>query len=174
LLVVDLQNDFAHPNGSIYVPDGEAIIFFLMMEIRLAQSAGSQVVFTQKWQPRESPLFDEYGGEWPAHCVADTWGAELVAGLETSDAALVRRESSAGHSAFAGGELETLIRGHGSTRIQLAGLPAELGIRDTALDAISLGFEVNVILDGVRPLNRSESEAEAAFESILAAGVQLE
>ena len=75
LIVVDLQNDFADPGGSLYVREGETIIPFVNREIGRAQAAGALVVYTQDWHPAATPHFAKDGGIWPVHCVAETRGA---------------------------------------------------------------------------------------------------
>ena len=77
LLIVDVQNDFADPGGSLVVGGGEAIIPFLNDQIGVARRAGGLVAYTQDWHPPVTPHFARDGGIWPVHCVMDTWGAEL-------------------------------------------------------------------------------------------------
>nr|MBA2312969.1 isochorismatase family protein [Actinomycetota bacterium] len=77
LIVVDVQNDFARPEGALYVSGGEDIVAVINEEIREALEAGALVVYTQEWHPPETPHFQAQGGLWPAHCVQGTWGSEL-------------------------------------------------------------------------------------------------
>ncbi len=77
LIVVDVQNDFADPKGSLSVKGGEALIPLINLEVRRAKSSGSLVVATQDWHPGSTPHFEKDGGIWPVHCVGGTWGAEL-------------------------------------------------------------------------------------------------
>src|SRR4051812_20926017 len=69
LLVVDVQNDFADPNGSLYVRGGEQTLPFINSEIGRAQRAGARVFHTQDWHPESTPHFQKDGGIWPVHCV---------------------------------------------------------------------------------------------------------
>src|SRR5438093_2075332 len=75
LVIVDLQNDFADRNGSLYVDGGEDVIPVANEERSRARSAGAEVVFTQDWHPPHTPHFEQDGGVWPVHCVQGTWGA---------------------------------------------------------------------------------------------------
>jgi nicotinamidase/pyrazinamidase len=77
LVVVDVQNDFADPNGSLSVRGGDAIVPRVNAEIDAVTAAGGFVVYTQDWHPESTAHFAKDGGIWPVHCVADTWGAEL-------------------------------------------------------------------------------------------------
>ena len=77
LVVVDVQNDFADPSGSLTVPGADDVITAVNSEIEAASAAGAMIVYTQDWHPPRTPHFVTDGGPWPIHCVRDTWGAEL-------------------------------------------------------------------------------------------------
>jgi len=51
LVVVDVQNDFADPKGSLYVGEGERVVPLVNREIQRALVAGALVVYTQDWHP---------------------------------------------------------------------------------------------------------------------------
>ena len=84
LIVVDVQNDFADPAGSLSVAGGDAVVPTINAEIAMATAADGLVVFTQDWHPESTPHFAKDGGIWPVHCVADTWGAQLHPALADS------------------------------------------------------------------------------------------
>src|SRR5687768_18342356 len=75
LIVVDLQNDFADPAGSLYVHEGETVVPVANTQIGAALDAGALVVYTQDWHPPSTPHFEKDGGLWPVHCVQDSWSA---------------------------------------------------------------------------------------------------
>ena len=77
LVVVDVQNDFASPDGSLYVKGGEKVVPVVNEAIKEARAAGAAVVYTQDWHPSSTPHFQKDGGIWPVHCVQGTWGAEF-------------------------------------------------------------------------------------------------
>jgi nicotinamidase/pyrazinamidase len=82
LVVVDVQNDFAHPDGSLYVQGGEAVVEEVNAEVAAARAAGATVVYTQDWHPPDTAHFEKDGGVWPVHCVRETWGSELHPALD--------------------------------------------------------------------------------------------
>ena len=57
LVVVDMQNDFADPQGSLYVKGAGAILPLVNSEARLAREAGAFVVYTQDWHPKSTKHF---------------------------------------------------------------------------------------------------------------------
>lgn len=96
LLVVDLQNDFAMPNGSLYVRGGEDVVPIANRLIAATAPEGAVVVYSKDWHPEQTPHFSAYGGVWPEHCRRDTWGAELVSGLARVGTAVVVHKGTGG------------------------------------------------------------------------------
>jgi len=80
LVVVDVQNDFADPAGSLCVKGGSEIVPLVNAEIERALEAGGAIVYTQDWHPAHTPHFAADGGIWPVHCVRETWGAAAACG----------------------------------------------------------------------------------------------
>ncbi|HEV8648349.1 MAG TPA: isochorismatase family protein [Actinomycetes bacterium] len=78
LVVVDVQNDFADPKGSLYVAEGERVVPLANREIGRALVASAPVVYTQDWHPAQTPHFQSGGGVWPEHCVQHSWGASCT------------------------------------------------------------------------------------------------
>ena len=148
LFVVDVQNDFADPGGSLSVAGGEAIVPVVNGEIAMAANNGAIVVATQDWHPESTPHFAKDGGIWPVHCVAGTWGAELHPALTLpADAPRVRKGANGedGYSGFTmrdpvsgetiPTELEGLLRDAGVERVVVVGLATDYCVKATALDA---------------------------------------
>ena len=187
LLVVDVQNDFAHPEGSLYVDGAASAIARTNEEIARALEDGAFVVYSQDWHPQHTPHFAQDGGVWPVHGVADSWGAELHADLVVAEGApRVRKgaDGSDGYSAFsqrdpqsgeqAATELETLLRDRGVERVVIAGLATDYCIKETALDARRLGFPTTVIADAISAVNLEPGDGERALAAIREAGATIE
>ncbi len=102
LIVVDVQNDFADPAGSLSVGGGDDIIPTVNREIAMAVNNGGLVVATQDWHPAITPHFAKDGGIWPVHCVADTWGAELHPDLALPGEAPRVRKGANGEDGYSG------------------------------------------------------------------------
>jgi nicotinamidase/pyrazinamidase len=183
LLVVDMQNDFADPRGSLHVPGAEAIVPVVNAQIGLARANGSMLVYTQDWHPARTPHFAVDGGEWPVHCVAHTWGAELHPALDCplgSPMILKGANGEDGYSAFTMRDkstdqlvptaLEPLLIESGVSEVVVVGLATDYCVRATALDAIRLGFETTVLTDGVAAVDLQPGDGERALAEIQAAG----
>lgn len=186
LIVVDVQNDFAHPDGSLYVPEGDETIAAINREIAAARDAGAPVIYTQDWHPPSTPHFEKDGGVWPTHCVQDTWGAELHDGLQVLDDAPVVRKGTGGedgYSAFsvrdpqsgaeAPTELQDLLNRAGVDRVAVVGLAQDVCVKETVLDAHRLGFAAEVVTDATRPVEMAPGDGERALEAMVSAGAAL-
>jgi len=184
LIVVDVQNDFADPAGSLSVAGGAEIIPTINAEIQAALAGGALVVATQDWHPPVTPHFAKDGGIWPVHCVADTWGAELHPSLALpGDAPRVRKgvNGEDGYSGFttrdpvtgetARTELDGLLKTAGVTRVTVVGLATDYCINATALDAIELGYRTDVLVDACAPVDLKKGDGDRAVAGLEAAGV---
>ena len=100
LIVVDLQNDFADPKGSLYVREGEAVVPVANAQIAAALEVGALVVYTQDWHPQSTPHFEKDGGLWPVHCVQDSWGAAFHPDLRVEGD--IVRKGSRGEDGYSG------------------------------------------------------------------------
>lgn len=184
LLVVDVQNDFADPSGSLSVRGGEAVIPVLNAEIAEATAAGASVVYTQDWHPAVTPHFAKDGGIWPVHCVAGSWGAALHPTL-TVIGPTVRKGVGGedGYSGFAvrepGGEdrhdtdLEPILRARHIRRVVIGGLATDYCVRATALDALARGFDTSVLTDGVAAVDLEPGDGQRALDELRLAGAAL-
>jgi nicotinamidase/pyrazinamidase len=186
LVVVDVQNDFADPDGSLYVRDAESVIDVANGEIARAQEAGTLVVYTQDWHPADTPHFAKDGGTWPVHCVAGTWGAELHPRLAVEGGGERVRKGIRGEDGYSGfsmadpvsGErsstgLDELLRGRGIERVVVLGLATDYCVKETALDAVRLGYDTTLVQDGVRPVEVEPGDGRRAVEAMAEAGVAL-
>ena len=184
LVVVDVQNDFADPAGSLSVSGGDAIVPAVNAEIEAARTAGALIARTQDWHPPSTPHFRKDGGIWPVHCVRDTWGAELHPGL-VADGPIVRKGANGedGYSGFTmrdpvsgetiPTELEALLRERGVERVVVCGLATDYCVRATALDAARLGFETAVLAEAIRAVDLQPGDGALAIEEMAAAGVSV-
>jgi len=181
LLVVDLQNDFADPRGALYVPGGEEVVPVVNNQVERAVAAGALVFYTQDWHPQHTPHFAPDGGTWPVHCVAGSWGAELVPGLHV--AGPVVRKGTGGEDGYSGftvrdpataeerpTKLGPALRRHNIERVVVVGLATDYCVKETALDALRQHFATTVLEEGVRAVDRSEGDGARALDELARSG----
>ena len=192
LVMIDLQNDFL-PGGAAPVPHANAVIPLANQ----LQGAFKLVVAIQEWHPANHVSFaavhsGRKPGEtiqlkkltqrlWPAHCVQNTRGAELAAGLMLNRINKVFRKGmdveTDTYSAFfdAGVDhptgLHSYLKEKNVTDLYLLGLATDGCVRTTALDALSLGFSTILIEDACRGFNLQPEDSTRAIEEMKGAGV---
>ena len=182
LIIVDVQNDFADPAGSLYVRGGEEILPLVNDLAAQAIAAGAPVILTQDWHPASTPHFIADGGVWPQHCVRDTWGAELHPDLIVSGP-VVRKgvDGEDGYSGFtvkdplseetSATELDRLLRDAGATATVIVGIALDVCVKATAEDAHAHGYSVSVIRAATRAVNLEPGDGDRAVDDLVAAGV---
>ena len=185
LLVVDVQNDFADPAGSLSVSGGEEVIPVANREIERALDAGALVVYTQDWHPESTPHFQKDGGIWPVHCVQGTWGADFHPDLKVVGE-IVRKGTGGedGYSGFTvrnprsdeveGTALESILRARGVERLVVMGLATDYCVKETALDGAAKGFDTVVLLEGIRAVDLRPGDGDRALDEVKRAGVDVE
>jgi nicotinamidase/pyrazinamidase len=171
LLIIDFQNDFT-PGGALGVEGGDEIAGRL--NELAADPRFELVAATRDWHPPDHGSFKERGGIWPAHCVQGTLGAELHSGLARDRVDVVvdkgQDPSADGYSGFEATRLEELLRAHGVDRVMIGGIATDYCVKNTALDALRLGFGVTIDRDAVRGVEVKPGDSERALDEIRAAG----
>lgn len=193
LLVIDVQNDFC-PGGALAVPHGDEVVPF----INHLSSQFQQAVLTQDWHPAGHCSFASshpgklpfasirlaYGPQtlWPDHCVQDSPGAQFHPGLQVHCAQLMIRKGFRpdidAYSAFFDNDRTTptglagYLRERGFERLVITGLATDYCVAYSALDAIRLGFQVRVALEGCRAIDNHGS-LQRALAGMRDAGVRL-
>ncbi len=186
LVVVDVQNDFADPAGSLAVMGAQAAMPNVNDAVRRAVDAGAIVVLTQDWHPESTPHFAKDGGVWPVHCVAGTWGAELHPALATPPDAPRVRKGANGEDGYSGftmrdpvsgderpTELDALLRARGVERLVVIGLATDYCVKATALDGVRLGFEVETVADAVAAVDLEVGDGDRAMAEMAEAGIAI-
>jgi nicotinamidase/pyrazinamidase len=186
LVVVDVQNDFADPSGSLFVPGGDEAIEFINAEIADAAGQGALLVYTQDWHPESTPHFEKDGGIWPVHCVGGTWGAEFHPELHVVDGALFIKKGQGGedgYSAFGmrdpitGEESSTGLADHlrrrGIEKVVVVGLALDYCVKGSALDARTAGFGTVLLADGTRAVDLAPGDGVRAAAALATAGIEV-
>ena len=186
LLVVDLQNDFADPVGSLSVVGGDAVVPVVNAAVDEALASGAMIVATQDWHPESTPHFEKDGGVWPVHCVGGTWGAELHPNFVLPHAAHRVCKGVNGEDGYSGftmrdpgtgqevpTDLEDVLRDGDIERVVICGLATDYCVKATALDAVRIGFEVMLLGDAVAAVNLERDDGDRALAEMADAGVEI-
>lgn len=192
LLIIDIQNDFL-PGGSLAVPNGDEVI-----EVANQWSAKPELVIaTQDWHPADHLSFasqhpQQQVGDiveldgleqvlWPDHCIQGSSGANFPPDLRTDRIdTVIRKGCNRRIDSYSGffdnarkqsTNLENVLREHGVIAVDILGLATDYCVLSTALDAVDLGFETRVILDGIRGVDLQNGDCVAAITRMRDSGV---
>ena len=194
LLVIDVQNDFCL-GGALEVTDGADIVPL----INAVMSRYEIICLTQDWHPPDHSSFAKnhpgklpfesielnYGDQvlWPDHCVQGSKGAEFHPQLNTVPADIIVRKgfnkAVDSYSAFFENDRTTPtgLDGYLKTRevenLHLVGLATDFCVAFSSLDAVTLGYKVNVLERATKAIDVDGSLA-LARKKMVAAGVILE
>jgi nicotinamidase/pyrazinamidase len=185
LLIVDMQQDFVAPHGALSVRGAKELIPQISVEIETSRRNGDLVVWTQDWHPERTPHFASLGGAWPTHCIAGTGGAEVVpelAALQKPHDLLIRKGVAGedGYSAFSvrdpvlgeasPTELHDRLKEQAIQQVRICGVATDWCVKSTAIDALRLGYTVEVIRAGIAAVALNPGDEDAALREITQAG----
>jgi nicotinamidase/pyrazinamidase len=175
LLVVDVQRDFC-PGGALPIAGGHDVVPVINELIEDATRAGSFVVASRDWHPKEHVSFLARGGPWPEHCVQGSAGVKFHENLRLPPDALVVSKGKDlekdQYSVFEGTGLADELRQRGIERIAICGLALDVCVCASALDAVNSGFQTHVLLKATRAVTRGGEEQ--AIRDMKRAGVMVE
>ncbi len=177
LIIVDMQNDFVHPDGALghrarETPEARIDMPFLMGTIpyvkRLAQAfrnAGRPVIYlAHVLKPDYSDAQFPYwrlslapGGN-RTHCVQDTWGAQIVDDLRPREGEhlIVKK----GFGGFSNTPLDTILRNMGVTTCVVSGVTTCVCVSTTVRGGVDHNYRMILVEDAVAEVNRETHEAE--------------
>lgn len=179
LIIVDVQNDFCE-GGSLPVAGGSEVAAAITRYV--ADHGYDHVVATRDYHVDPGDHFadqPDYVASWPPHCVAGTPGADFHPALDVGAVEEVFSKGSdrAAYSGFEGASgdgvsLDTWLREHGVSQVDVVGIATDHCVRATALDAVRSGLAVRVLLDLTAGVARDTTDA--ALAELGAAGATLQ
>ena len=190
LIIVDMQNDFLHPDGSFgrraaEHPEFNIDMPFLVGTIphvkRLAdafRAAGRPVVYVAHvLKPDYSDAAFPYwrlglqpGAGNSTHCVEGTWGAEIIDDLKPHQGEhLIAKK---GFGGFANTQLDTVLRNLGVTTCVVAGVTTCICVSNTVRGGVEQNYRTIVVSDAVAEVSRETHESELTTISRVFADVK--
>jgi len=173
LILVDIQKDFC-PGGTLAVTEGDQVVKPANRLMEDFEKNGLPVFLTRDWHPANHSSFKENGGFWPSHCIADTDGAAFHNGLKISKHAVIISKAtdidSDAYSGFQGTDLKERLRSLKITELIILGLATDYCVKNTVMDALSNGFSVSVVNEGIRAVDVKIGDGDRAIEEMKAAG----
>ncbi len=193
LIITDIQNDFC-PGGALAVAEGDGII----PSVNAISPRFDKCVATQDWHPTGHVSFASTHGKrpsevisldgleqvlWPDHCVPGTFGADFHKDLDVRTVDLIIRKGNDpridSYSTFLENDKKTLtglhyyLQGMGITNVYFCGLATDYCVYFSALDALTMGFQVTVLLEACRGVDVPAGNVERAVRDMQNRGVSI-
>jgi nicotinamidase-related amidase len=159
VVVVDMQNGFCHPDGSLYAPASEDVVDPIRDLVGRARDAGVQVVYTRDVHPpdqfEDAHYYDEFE-RWGEHVVEGSWEAELVEELAVHpDDHVVEKHT---YDAFQGTELDGWLSARGVDDLVFCGTLANVCVLHTAGSAGLRDYRPVLVEDAVGYIEEGHRE----------------
>ncbi|WP_369312009.1 bifunctional nicotinamidase/pyrazinamidase [Providencia rettgeri] len=197
LLLVDLQNDFC-TGGALAVNESEHVIAVANKAIAVCQQKGIAIIASQDWHPANHLSFASNSGTqvgdigelnglpqvwWPVHCVQNQQGANFHPQLNVHaiQETFTKGENPQvdSYSAFFDNDKVSQTRLHAWLQAQninqlvVMGIATDYCVKFTVLDALNLGYRVDVLVDGCRGVNLLPNDSERAIQEMQQQGANI-
>lgn len=161
LLVIDMQNDFLNESSPLFVKESPLIIPNLKGAIEYFRQREFPVIYVRRLHRKDGcdvdkariDLFNRTNG----FLLEGSYGSEIVTDLSPEPRDLIITKKR--FSAFFSTELDLILRRIGIKKIVIGGVQTPNCIRATAVDAISLDYDVFVLSDGTASNSKEIQEA---------------
>lgn len=144
LIIVDMLNDFIDPEGALYCGEAaQVIVPHIKKHLEAFRKAGNPVIYLQDAHAPDDKEFAKF----PPHCVAGTWGGEIIAALAPLAGEHVLPKTR--YSGFYGTSLEQLLSELQPLRVDVAGVCTSICVMDTVGGLVNRDYSVRVLQDEV-------------------------
>ncbi|HZU07960.1 MAG TPA: isochorismatase family cysteine hydrolase [Chloroflexota bacterium] len=167
LVIVDVQNDFCHPDGAAGrrgrdLSQVAGMIEHLTQFLAEARRVGLPVIFIRT---EHGPWTDS--ATWlgraktPAEqriptCVEGTWGCDFYGVAPQAGERVVVKHR---YSAFIGTDLDLILRARGVRTLLIAGIATNVCVESTLRDGFMLDYDIVLLADCCAAYSREEHEA---------------
>ena len=197
LLLVDLQNDFC-TGGALAVKESDTVIDTANRLIDYFQRHQRPIIASKDWHPADHLSFAKNSGTvvgevgqlngrpqvWrPVHCVQNSHGADFHPLLRDDLISHIiykgQNRLIDSYSAFFDNDheyqtgLHTLLQSMQIEHLTILGIATDYCVKFTVLDALQLGYQVSVVMDGCRGVNIQPDDSQLAFNQMQQHGAVL-
>ncbi len=169
VLLVDIQNDYCHPDGNTARKGGDvsaaqAILAPLQRLLDGARAAGVPVIWIRNWHEKwtDSAAWLARSEHAGSAARAGSWGAEFWGVQPLPDEPIVNKQR---YSAFWGTRLDSILRTLKRETLILAGVATNVCVESTARDGCFLDYHI-VFLSDCTASGDGPAAHEATLENI--------
>lgn len=172
LLVVDMQNDFCHPQGAfarrgLDISLAQQIIPVVKRLMSRAREVGVPVVIVRvlrgpdtDWPALNRLSRYNLGPDFVPVFVEGTWGAELFEGFEPLPGDI--RLDKNRYGAFTGTNLDLILRNKGIKTLVMSGGATNVCVESTIREGFMLDYNIVVVEDACATVSRELQEGSLA------------
>jgi nicotinamidase-related amidase len=144
LIIVDMLNDFVDEKGALYCGDtARSIIPFIQERLTSYRNRKDLVIYLQDSHDEDDREFEKF----PSHCVAGTWGNEIIPELAPKPGENVVPKKR--FSGFFGTDLEGILDSAGVEEVEVVGVCTSICVMDTVGGLANRDYKVTVPVKGV-------------------------
>ena len=144
LIIVDMLNDFVDEKGALYCGDtARSIIPFIQERLTSYRNRKNLVIYLQDSHDEDDKEFEKF----PSHCVAGTWGNEIIPELAPKPRENVVPKKR--FSGFFGTDLEGILDSAGVEDVEVVGVCTSICVMDTVGGLVNRDYKVTVPVKGV-------------------------
>eukprot|EP00919_Chromeraceae_sp_WS-2016_P054188 GHVR01128659.1.p1 GENE.GHVR01128659.1~~GHVR01128659.1.p1 ORF type:complete len:228 (+),score=60.14 GHVR01128659.1:63-686(+) len=178
LIIVDVQNDFCEPSGSLAVKDSLSIIP-VINKLKKCPKFDVIILTCDCHPPNHCSFASNHPGQavyskkvldsgveqvmWPVHCVEGTGGANIHASLDRSpNDIVVKKGKDVNVDSYSGfgtppedTGLKAMLKSLCVSTVYVCGLALDYCVGSTAMDASHIGLKTYVVEDAARGVGES-------------------
>ena len=173
LIIIDMQNGFCHPDGSLYAPASQEAIEPVLQCLEEAKSRNWSIIMTRDVHPpeqfRETTYYDEFD-RWGEHVLEGTWDADIVDEVPIADADHIVEKHT--YDAFHRTDLDGWLTARGITDLYFCGTLANVCVLHSASSAGLRDYRPVIVEDALGYLEPSDREYALSHAAWLFGEVQ--
>lgn len=144
LIIIDMVNDFIHPDGALYCGKrAEKIVPVISEQLERCRKAGDAVIYLQDSHAANDKEFEKF----PSHCVTGTWGNRIIDALEPANDERVLAKTR--YSGFYGTDLDRVLTQLKPNRVIVVGVCTSICVMDTVGGLVNRDYSVSVPANAV-------------------------
>lgn len=144
LIIVDMLNDFIQPDGVLYCGDSvKRIVPFIQQQLERYRKAKDEVIYLQDAHDANDKEFERF----PPHCVAGTWGSQIIDALAPRLSEVVLPKTR--YSGFFNTGLDKHLAKVAPALVEVVGVCTSICVMDTVGGLANRDMAVMVPREGV-------------------------
>jgi nicotinamidase/pyrazinamidase len=148
LIIIDMLNDFIRKKGALYCGEtAETIVPFVAERLEAFRQAGDAIIFLHDAHAQDDKEFNRF----PPHCVADTWGSQIIEELKPITGETVLPKTR--YSGFYKTPLEKILHELAPETVEVAGVCTSICVMDTVGGLANRDYNIQVPRQGVADID---------------------